>query len=412
MFFFFFTLLLLYYNYYYFNSKIVGLAKLFFFFLLNYFIILWGRRAQIHLFLVTLECLRPHMRLYHTIVPCKCCGSCVGVCICGVDDWEDDCIGCCCSYIPPPSEKLEPLVEPNGDTVGKPTSKIPVLDAPIRPKKQKKINYFKTKKLFKKIKSTWCALLRRRHFQPNRAIERNFNWIVIRRMRQLSKANVLQAALPPRHRLQTLTQRVAASQQYVVGNSQWIRTTTLTCRHRWTVRQRQGIRLVGVAQRRWPSHSQSRSSTTSWSTWKFIKLIKKTSIILFFFNFSNLESQWKRLPRSFAPQVEPSKSWCCSFGGNCAAQRFSARKTAMAWRDRQCRPPPASSRNSGWWSRSSDCCASPRRRRNRQWADSTIPFASEPNWRFRLARFAGRDCRAPRRPDSPSTAKKEIEKKK
>lgn len=48
---------------------------------------------QIHLFFPTAErSLRPHIRLYHTIVPCKCCGDDVE----RIDCWlSSDC--CCCS---------------------------------------------------------------------------------------------------------------------------------------------------------------------------------------------------------------------------------------------------------------------------------------------------------------------------
>lgn len=35
---------------------------------------MWERYS--HLFRATPESLRPHIRLYHTIVPCICCGSC------------------------------------------------------------------------------------------------------------------------------------------------------------------------------------------------------------------------------------------------------------------------------------------------------------------------------------------------
>lgn len=50
---------------------------------------MWERYS--HLLRATPESLRPHIRLYHTIVPCICCGSWVGPCSCG--DWQGELIG-------------------------------------------------------------------------------------------------------------------------------------------------------------------------------------------------------------------------------------------------------------------------------------------------------------------------------
>ena len=105
------------------------------------------------------------------------------------------------------------------------------------------------------------AFLRRRYFQTDGSVQRNLDRVVVGRVGQRAKANVLQAALPSAGR-QPLPQRVAAPQQNVVDHSQRVGTAAQSASHRWTVRQRQGVRLGGAE--RWRSRqADARSSTTS-----------------------------------------------------------------------------------------------------------------------------------------------------
>lgn len=90
---------------------------------------MWERYS--HLFRTMPESLRPHIRLYHTIVPCMYWGSCVPPWICGGCEpngpWRFG-----GSYNPPrdPPRQgsiLDPRAAVNSGIEGRPTSRIPVL---------------------------------------------------------------------------------------------------------------------------------------------------------------------------------------------------------------------------------------------------------------------------------------------